>query len=107
MDDAFRAKLASQLHAFRAWAEGRDLRSGRLVQYLGVEVQGAIDVPVAEAESQIAGLIREGLRVDWAQSGQRLYLRVWGGDGPEPPWPSVFAEEHLADIDSILRDAGF
>jgi hypothetical protein len=106
MNDAFRAKLDSQLDAFRTWAQGRDLRSGRLVQYLGVEMQGAIDISMGAVERQIEGLICEGIRVDWAQHGQRVYLRAWDCRGPEPAWPSVFAEEHLTDIDRILRDAG-
>ena len=105
MDDNFRAKLGSQLDAFRNWSRGRDLGSCRLVQYLGVEMLGAIDVPLGHVESQIEGLICEGFSVDWAQDGSRMYLRAWEFGGPEPPWSKVFAEEHLADIDAILREA--
>jgi hypothetical protein len=105
MDDAFRAKIESKLDSFHQWVHGRELRSCRLVQYVGVEMLGAIDVPLGEVESQIEGLVCEGFYVDWAQDGSRLYLRVWEFGGPEPPWSKVVAEEHLADIDAILREA--
>ena len=65
-----------------------------------------LDLPLGEVESQIVGLVCEGFRVDWAEHGRRLHLRVWEGGGPEPPWPKVFAEEHLTDIDAILRESG-
>jgi hypothetical protein len=105
MDDAFRAKLESKLDAFHQWAQGRDLSSCRLVQYLGVEMLGAIDVPLGEVESRIEALVCEGFYVDWTQDGSRLRLRAWESDGPEPPWSKVLAEEHLAEIDAILREA--
>jgi hypothetical protein len=42
--------------------------------------------------------------VDWTEYRDRLYVRVWEFDGPEPEWPKVFAEEPLANIDEILRE---
>ena len=105
MDDTFRAKLESRLDAFRQWARGRDFSGCRLVQYLGMEKVGSLDVTLVQVESQIEGLVCEGFRVDWAEQDSQMYLRVWEADGPEPPWSKVFAEEHLADIDAILREA--
>jgi hypothetical protein len=91
---------------FRGWSQGRRLLNCRLVQYCGIEKIGAIDVPTEEIESQIEGLINEGMRVAWAEHNQRLFLRVWEHDGPEPPWTKVFAEEHLEDVEKLLRDLG-
>ena len=81
MDDAFCAGLESRLTAFRDWARGRDLSACRLVQYLGVERIGALDVPLGEVETQVTGLVCEGFRIDWTQQGSRLYLRRLGGPG--------------------------
>lgn len=102
MDDGFGAKVESRLGAYRNWTDGRDLRNCRLVQYVGVEMLGANDVPLGDVESQIQGLVCEGFQVDWAPDCNRMYLRAWESGGPEPPWPRVLAEEHLADIDGIL-----
>jgi hypothetical protein len=105
MDDAFQAKLDLCMGTFRRWAQGRDVSGCRLVQYVGVDLLGAIDVPLGEVESQIEGLVCEGFLVAWAQLGRVMYLRVWEADGPEPPWSKVFAEEPLADVEAILREA--
>ena len=71
----------------------------------GVECVGGRDLVLAEVGHQIEGCLAGGFYTDWSESNGRLYLRVWEFDGPEPPWPSVFAEDHLADIDEILRRA--
>jgi hypothetical protein len=105
MDDAFRAKLELCIGNFRHWAQGREVSGCRLVQYVGVDLLGAIDIPLGKVESQIEGLVCEGIRVAWAQQGRLMYLRAWDGDGPEPAWSKVFAEEPLADVEAILREA--
>jgi hypothetical protein len=105
VNDAFRSKLGARLDAYREWARNHDLSSCRLVQYLGIECMGGLDVPLDEVESQIAGLVCEGLRVDWAEADGRLYLRVFEGTAPKPSWPKVFAEGHLTDLGAIVREA--
>jgi hypothetical protein len=96
----------SKLDEYRNWCRSRRLTSGRLVQYCGVEFIGAIDLPPEQADAEIGRLLREGFLVDWAESNGRLVLGVWEYGGPEPPWPKVLAEQPLADIDEILRQAG-
>jgi hypothetical protein len=76
-----------------------------LVQYTGVEMTGAIDIPKNEIEAQIEGLLRESFLVDWAAFDNRLFIRVWDPSGPEPPWDLVQTESHLADVEGILKMA--
>jgi hypothetical protein len=106
MDESFRSKLEARLADYREFSCRRRLDGCRLVQYCGVERVGAVDIVKTQVEPQIAELLCEGFFVDWAESDGRAYLRVWEVDGPEPPWPKVFAEGHLADIDALRRDAG-
>src|SRR6478609_6531726 len=103
MSPEFQQKIDTALVAFRGFARAAapSDSGARLVQYAGVEVQGAIDVPAEDVEREVAGVIAEGLAIDWAAHGQRLYLRVYEHGGPEPTWAKVFAEEDLVDIDSI------
>jgi hypothetical protein len=107
MDDQFRAKLDAKLAEYRAWSTGRDLASCRLVHYCGVDLGGAKSLHATEVESEIEGLVCEGFYVDWAEHENRLYLRVWEFGGPEPEWSKVFAEVPLADVDELMRRAGF
>ena len=95
MNEAFLAKLNAKLEAYREWRAGRDVQAARLVQYCGVELVGALDIPVGDVESRIEGLVCEGFYVDWAEHERRLIVRVWEFDGPEPDWPSVWAERAL------------
>src|SRR4051794_40867247 len=104
MNEAFHEKLLAKLNAFREWSRTRSFEGCRLVQYCGVEKLRAIDVPDEGIEPRIEGLVCVGFFVDWAGHGGRLYLRVWEYDGPEPPWPKVFAEDHLQDMESLLED---
>jgi hypothetical protein len=106
VDEAFRSRLDAKLADFREWSRHRTLTCCRLVHYCGVECIGARDVALADTQSQIEGLLCEGFHVDWMQHEERLYFRVWESDRPEPLWPKVFAEEHLADVKEILRQAG-
>ena len=105
MDDAFRSGLDAKLADLRAWAGSHRFSGCRFVQYCGFERVGALDLAPAEAEAQVVSLLCGGFRVGWAEHDGRLYLRVWEFDGPEPPWPKVFAEEHLADVGAIVREA--
>lgn len=104
MTDAFRSKLQTKLSDYRSWSVGRRLSGCRLVQYCGVEMVGAQDVPLAEVESRIESLICRGFYVDWEQHQSRLFLRVWEFGGPEPEWAKVFAEQALIDIDDLLGE---
>lgn len=106
MDDLFRAKLNAKLAAYRNWFGGRSVHSCRLVHYCGVTCV-AKTLPLEEVEREIEGLVCEGFYVDWAEHDARLFLRVWEFGGPEPEWAKVFAEEPLADVDALLRQAGF
>ena len=83
------------------------LRRVRLVQYRGADSLEAVDVGLDELETEVAASVREGSRVDWVCRNERLYLRVSDADGPAPSWERVFAEEDLADVKALLRDAGF
>lgn len=106
MDGSFRSKLNEKLAVYRKWSRLHSFSGCRLVQYCGVERVGGAALAVAEVETRIESLFCEGFSVDWAELEGLLYLRVWEFDGPEPPWPKVFNEEHLADIDEIRREAG-
>lgn len=107
MDEQFRAKLDAKLAAYRGWSSGRAFPSCRLVHYCGVDLVGSKSLALSEVESEIEGLVCEGFYVDWADHETRLYLRVWELGGPEPEWSKVFAEVPLADVDELLRQAGF
>ena len=98
MNDEFRSKLNAKLGNFRDWMQQHSPTSCRLVQYCGVERVSAHDIPLAEIENRIEGLLCEGFYVDWTEQETRLYLRVWEFGGPEPTWPKVFAEEDLEEI---------
>lgn len=60
----------------------------------------------AEVEPSVEGLVCEGFNVDWVEHCGRLYIRVWEFGGPEPAWGKVLAEQPLADIAELLREAG-
>jgi hypothetical protein len=98
MDESFQKKLQAKLDGYRDWSRDHTLLSCRLVQYCGVDLVGVIDVPLADVESQIKGLVCEGFYVDWTEREGRLVLRVWEFGGPEPEWAKVLAEQALADI---------
>ena len=99
----FHAKLQAKLASYRDWYAGRELSGCRLVHYCGVDLIGAQNVPLADVVQRIEDLLREGFYVDWAEHQDRLFLRVWEFDGPEPDWPRVFAEQSLGDIDELRR----
>ena len=105
MVESVKTKIDAKLAAFHEWSSSHSFTSCRLVQYCGVERVGASDLLPAEVGHQIEGCLSEGFYVDWNESCGRLYLRIWEFGGPEPSWPSVFAEDHLANIDEILRMA--
>ncbi len=103
MTEAFRSKLQAKLADYRVWSARRKLTGCRLVHYCGIDLAGSQDLPLAEAEARISGLICEGFRVDWKEHEGRLFLRVWEFGGPEPDWPKVLAEQPLADAAQGLR----
>lgn len=107
MTPEFQQKLASRISDYRSWAAGKLEWSGRLVKYSGVQFVGAIDLAPDEIEDEITGLTCEGFNVDWNEHDGKVYLRAWEYPGPEPVWHLVFAEEDLADVKAILREAGF
>jgi hypothetical protein len=98
MNSEFQVKLDAKLKEYRAWAHGRAVAVGRLVQYSGIEFVGAIDVAPEELERQICGLVCEGFHVDWAEHNDRTYLRVWEHPGPKQSWDLAFDEKDLMDV---------
>jgi hypothetical protein len=105
MDDAFREKLQCKLAEFREWSSGHTFTDCRLIHYCGVDLVGAKSLPPTGVEPEIEGLLSQGFNVHWAERQGWLYLRVWEFGGPEPEWTKVFAEEPLADIGELLRQA--
>jgi hypothetical protein len=79
--------------AYCAWAAERTLKKkGRLVQYVDCfDPPMAFDVPLAEMEREIEGILGEGFRLKWEEHQGRVYLAVWEGDN-EPDWSCVFTE---------------
>lgn len=88
-------RISDAVASYRTWCQDRQFQNCRLVQYCGPDMIGAIDVPVAQIEAQIEGLLAEGFDVDWGSNGNQLYLRVWEFGGAEPDWQSVYAERSL------------
>lgn len=105
MKSEFQIKIDKKISEYRDWIREKNFSRCRLVQYCGVDLVGALDVPFNEVESQITGLLCEGYYVDWQVNNDCCYLRVWEFDGPEPEWTKVFAEVPLADVNEILRQA--
>ncbi len=95
MDESFRKKLQTKINGYRDWSRSRTFSNCRLVQYCGVDLIGAIDVPLAEIESRIEALVCEGFYVDWTDREGRLILRVWEFGGPMPDWLNVAAEQPI------------
>jgi hypothetical protein len=88
-------RIRARVAAYRAWAAERTLKKkGRVVQYGDdcISHPLAFDVPLAEVEREVEGLLSEGFRVKWDEHDGRVYLATWEGDN-EPDWSCVFAEE--------------
>ena len=100
------SRVRAKVMAFHEWSHERPFRSARIVQYCGVDLVGACDVPIKEVVSRIEGLLCEGFYVDWYEQDERLYLRVWEFGGPEPDWSKVIAEKPLVEVDDLLRGLG-
>ena len=100
-------KLIKKLAVYRTWLEERKLQSRVLVHYSGVSLIGVKELALDDVEKEITGLVEEAFYVDWTEHESKVYLRVWEYGGPEPEWAKVFAYDDLADIDAILREAGF
>jgi hypothetical protein len=103
----FQEKCQKKLSEYRVWSKGRSFLACKLVQYVGVELAGVIDVSIDEVEPQIEGLLGEGFYVDWADHNNFIYLMVWEYSGPEPDWNKVFAEQSLVNVEALLRAADF
>ena len=99
----FKEKLAE----YEYWAASRQLSSGRLVHYCGIDSPSAIDVPLSQISNEIIGCLSEGFLVAWEQQGERVYLAIQEPDCPMPSWEKVFAEESLIDVESLMYEAGF
>ena len=98
MNPAVAAKVEKALHSYRAFVQGKQFQSHRLVEYAGVEMVGAFDIQLPEVEPRIRVAIMEGFRAMWAANGQNLVLCIWEPwDEPAPPpaWERVFAERDL------------
>jgi len=92
------AKIDSAVSAFRTWSQGKRFLGCRVVQYCGIELVGADDVELAEAEWRIRGYLGDGYHIAWDEHEGRLYFCVWEGWDDEvvvPSWQRVFAELNL------------
>lgn len=109
MTPEFRAQLEAKLVSLRQFVATwpHNLSGARLVQYCAVDFLAAVDFPLEEIERQVTGSVCGGFFVDWICRNQLLYLRVFEFDRPKPSWERVFAQEDLADVKFILREAGF
>src|SRR5262249_39723162 len=67
LDRAFRVKVQTKLSDYREWLHGRAVTGGRLLQYRGLDLVGARDIPLAEVEHHVEGLLHQGFHVDWAE----------------------------------------
>jgi hypothetical protein len=107
MTPPFDEKLRATLTHFVEWSAGRTFSSCRLVHYCGVDRPHAIDVAPHLVLDEITGCLAEGFAIGWHADGCRLYLSVQEPDCPVPPRDKVLAEAALADVDAMLREAGF
>ena len=103
----FSAKLAAELAEYRAFVSPLRIDTCRLVHYCGVDVPNAIDVPLSEVEDNVTGCLAEGFCVGWLEHNRRLFIYVQEPGCPLPERASVVAEAAIADVDAILREAGF
>src|SRR5436190_17182724 len=71
-----RSDREQRLLEFAKYFKSADVDSCRLVHYCGVDRPNAIDVPLSDVESQVAGCIDEGFTVQWLVDGNRLYLAM-------------------------------
>ncbi len=85
-------RIQQSLDRYRRWVRHRKLKKGRLVQYWDPDTPTASDVPLAEVEREIEGLIGDGFRVDWAEHDAKVYLLVYESRNLKPDWPQVFDE---------------
>jgi hypothetical protein len=102
MTEEFRRKLDAKLNTYRDWLRTHNPARCRRVQYCGIELVGASDVPIDEVESRIYGLLCEGFYVDWSDRGDQIVLRIWEFGGPEPDWQKVFNEQHIRPLPKDL-----
>ncbi len=107
MTPEFKEKVQATVAMYEQWSAGQTFKSCRLVHYCGVDKPNAVDVPLGRVRDEIVGCLEEGFAVGWYAEASRLYIFVQEPGCPVPPRDKVVAEEALADVDAILRIAGF
>ena len=107
MPSDFEHRCDERLESFDEWCAGRSFSACRLVHYAGLGEPNAIDVELGCIRSAIVGCLEEGLSIDWATCGDRLYLGVQEPGCPMPGWDYVFTESAVVDVDELLRQSGF
>lgn len=108
MDPDFRATVEPTLVSLRHFLSScpPGLQGVRVVRYSGGGLLGALDVALPELEGKVSDAVREGCSVAWVWRNALLYLQVVQAGGPAPSWERVFAEQDLADVRSVLGQAG-
>lgn len=104
---AFVARLDQTLQRYRTAAATRVADRCRLVQYCGVDRPYGLDIDTSRIEYEISFHLAEGLLVDWHFADQVFYLCTQEPGCPMPMWDQVKAEQAMADVDALLKDAGF
>ncbi|KAB0300096.1 hypothetical protein F2Z80_23590 [Vibrio fortis] len=107
MDEEFKKQMEDKLSEYRQWTKEHLFTSCKLVHYVGVDRPNAFNFEPTEIEDRISGCIAEGFYVDWHTHKDCLYICVQEPDCPVPTWEQVIAQEAIADVDEILRNAGF
>jgi hypothetical protein len=89
LDRAFHVKVQMKLSDYREWSTARTFSGCRFLRYSRLNLVEARDIPVAEVERQVEGLMYRGFQVDWTEHQGRLFLRVWAFGDPGPDWANV------------------
>jgi hypothetical protein len=91
LERAFRLNFQAELEDYREWSKGHAFTTCRLLQFEGLNLEEARDIPLARVERELEQFQWRGFNVDWAEHQGRLYLGAWQVGGPEPDWTKVFA----------------
>lgn len=103
----FERKLQRALGEFDAFLRGCTVTRGRFLLYAGVNKPNVWDLDPSEFHAALAEWLAEGYVVGWESNGGCLYLYAQEPGCPIPSAEKLFAEEELADVEAILRAAGF
>lgn len=87
--------------------EGRSLSRGRFLLYAGVNKPNASNLEPSDFRAAIAERLGQGYAVGWECNGECLYLYAQEPGCPLPSPDKLFSEEELADVEAILKAAGF